>query len=115
MLDLPTENEIKESITDCNTWHRRFFKCWIEGSYLGFEHYQDNCAKVRRDYSSDKALRALAINSFCEFVAHEENCSPRTVQRHMVKTVSKDDLEALNVELIDDLRDLVREDMEQTA
>jgi len=106
MRDLPTENEIKESITDCNTWYRRFFRCWIDGSYLGFEHYQDNCAKVRRDYNSDKALRALAISSFCDFIAHEENCSP---------TVSRDDLEALNVELIDDLRDLVREDMEQTA
>jgi hypothetical protein len=29
--------------------------------------------------------------------------------------VSRDDLEALNLELIDDLRDLVRDDMEQTA
>jgi hypothetical protein len=33
----------------------------------------------------------------------------------MVKTVSREDLEALNVELIDDLRDLVRDEMEQTA
>lgn len=115
MRDLPTEKEIKESITNCNTWYRRFFRCWVAGSYLGFDHYQENCAKVRRDYYSDRALRALAVNSFCEFVAHEEDCSPRTVQRHMVKTVSRDDLEALNVELIDDLRDLVREDMEQIA
>ena len=115
MRDLPTENEIKESITDHNTWHRRFFRCWIDGSYLGAWHYHYNCEKVRDIYSSDKALRAFAINSFCEFVAHEEDCSPRTVQRHMVKTVSRDDLEAFNVELIDDLRDLVRDDMEQTA
>ena len=115
MKDLPTENEIKESITDCNTWHRRFFRCWIDGSYLGFKHYQRNCAEIRKHYHNDSVLRACAISWFCDFIAHEESCSPRTVQRHMVKTVSRDDLEALNVELIDDLRDLVREDMEQTA
>ena len=60
-------------------------------------------------------LRGCAINWFCDFIAHEEGCSHRTVQRHMLNIVSRDDLEALNVELIDDLRDLVREDMEQTA
>ena len=115
MRDLPTENEIKESITDHNTWYRRFFRCWIEGSYLGFEHYESNCDEVRKHYHSDSVLRACAINWFCDFIAHEENCSPRTVQRHMLKTVPRDDLEALNVELIDDLRDLVRDEMEQTA
>ena len=112
MRDLPTAKEIKESITDCNTWYRRFFRCWIDGSYLGAGHYHDNCDRVRRDYGNDKALRALAITSFCAFVAHEEDCSPSTVQRHLVREVSIDDLEALNVELIDDLRDLVRDEME---
>jgi len=33
----------------------------------------------------------------------------------MLKIVSREDLEALNVELIDDLRDLVRDEMEQIA
>jgi hypothetical protein len=112
MRDLPTASDIKESITDCNTWYRRFFRCWIDGSYLGYDHYQNNCDKVRSNYKSDRALRALAISSFCEFVAHEEDCSPSTVQRHLVREVSLDDLEALNVELIDDLRDLVRDEME---
>ena len=112
MRDLPTANDIKEAITDCNTWYRRLFRCWIDGSYLGADHYHDNCDRVRRNYKSDRKLRALAITSFCEFVAHEENCSPRTVQRHLVREVSRDDLEALNVELIDDLRDLVRDEIE---
>ena len=115
MLYLPTENELKKSITDHNTWYRRFFRCWIDGSYLGAEHYQSNCEKVRDIYNNDRALRAFAITSFCDFISDEEGCSPRTVQRHMVKTMSPDDLEALNVELMDDLRDLVRDDMEQTA
>jgi len=112
MRDLPTANNIKESITDCNTWYRRFFRCWIDGSYHGIGQYQAICDRVRRGYKSDRALRALAITAFCEFVAHEEDCSPSTVQRHLVREVSIDDLEALNVELIDDLRDLVRDEME---
>lgn len=112
MRDLPTAEQISESVTDCNTWHRRFFRCWVDGSYLGAEHYHSNCEQVRNAYHSDKKLRALAISWFCDFVAHEEDCSPRTVQRHMVKTVSRDTLEALNIELIDDLRDLVRDEVE---
>ena len=115
MRDLPTAEQIRESITDANTWHRRFYRCWIDGSYLGEWHYRYNCEKVSDIYRSDRKLRAFAIETFCEFIAHEEQCKPATVQRHMVKTVSRDTLEALNVELIDDLRDLVRDQMEGVA
>ena len=115
MRDLPTADQIRESVTDANTWHRRFYRCWIDGSYLGEWHYRYNCEKVSDIYRSDRALRAFAIETFCEFIAHEEGCKPATVRRHMVKTVSRDTLEALNVELIDDLRDLVRDQMEGAA
>lgn len=110
--DLPTAAEIRESVTNPNTWHRRFFRCWIDGSYLGEWHYRENRADARRYYHNDKVLRACAINWFCDFIAHEESCPVRTVQRHMVDTVPRDVLEALNVELIDDIRELVRDEME---
>lgn len=115
MRDLPTAEQIRESVTDCNTWHRRFFRCWIDGSYLGAAHYKSNCIDARKYYHNDSVLRACAINWFCEFVAHEESCSKRTVERHMVNNIPRDLLEALNVELIDDLRDLVRDEMEGAA
>lgn len=112
MRDLPTADEIRESVTDCNTWHRRFYRCFIDGSYTGEAAYKWNCLHVRENYRDDRALRAFAIQTFCEFLSLEESCKPSTVQRHLVKTVPRDVLEALNVELIDDLRDLVRDEME---
>ena len=110
-----TADHIRESITDCNTWHRRFYRCFIDGSYTGEGAYKWNCLQVRESYYDDKALRALAIRTFCEFLAIEESCKPSTVQRHLVNTVPRDVLEALNVELIDDLRDLMRDEMEGEA
>jgi len=115
MRDLPTADEIRKSVTDCNTWHRRFFRCFIDGSYLGADHYQQNCEEVRNCYHNESVLRACAINWFCDFIAHEESCPVRTAQRHMLDTVPRDVLEALNVELIDDIRDLVRDEMEGAA
>ena len=96
-------------ITDSNHPMRRFFRCWIDGSYLGQGHYQNNCEQVRGDYESDKSI---AINQWCEYLAHDNHCSPVTVQRHMVKHFNKAQLAELNTELIDDLRDLVRDEME---
>jgi len=106
-----TAEHIRESVADCNTWHRRFYRCFIDGSYTGVTAYKWNCSKVCANYHDDKALRAFAIQTFCEFLSLEESCKPSSVRRHLVKTVPRDVLEALNVELIDDLRDLVRDEM----
>jgi len=110
-----TADHIRESITDCNTWHRRFYRCFIDGSYTGATAYKWNCALVCSNYHDDRALRAIAIRTFCEFLSIEESCKPSTAQRHLVNTVPRDVLEALNVELIDDLRDLVRDEMGDAA
>ena len=109
MKDLQLSTDI---ITDSNCWHRRFFRCYIDGSYHGEGHYKSNCETVRDNYDNDRALRSLAINQWCSFMSGEFTCSPSTVQRHMVNTFTGNQLDAINAELIDDLRDLVREDME---
>lgn len=109
MIDLELSEAILE---DSNCWHRRFYRCWIDGSYHDSGHYQENCKRVRENYTNDKALRGEAINQFLAFMAAEFSCSPDTVRRHMVKRFSKDQLEALNLELVDDLRDLVRHEFE---
>lgn len=104
----------KAILTDSNCWHRRFFRCWIDGSYNGDGHYRRNCELVRKNYTSDRRLRALAITEFCDFMAAEFDCSPNTVRQRMVEEFTREQLERLNAELIDDLRDLVRESMEDT-
>ena len=109
MKNLELSNDI---INDSNCWHRRFFRCWIDGSYNGQEHYKQNCRVVRDNYGNDKALRAVAIGEWCDFMATEFDCSRSTVQKHMVKQFTGGQLDAINEELIDDLRDLVRDEME---
>lgn len=99
-------------ITDSNCWHRRFFRCWIDGSYLGQEHYLRNCDYAREHFDDYRKLRSFCIGEFCNFMAHEYECSPSTVRKHMLQHFSTEQLETLNAELVDDLRDLVRYEFE---
>jgi hypothetical protein len=105
-------NLSKDILTESNCWHRRFFRCWIDGSYNGEAHYKANCHLARENYNDDKALRRHVISEWCQYMAAEFDCAPGTVMKHMVAFFSKEELEALNAELVDDLRDLVRDDME---
>lgn len=105
----------KTILTDSNCWHRRFFRCWIDGSYNGEGHYRRNCELARELYHDDKGLRAVAISEWTAFMMAEFDCSASTVRRHMTEAFTRDELEALNEELVDDLRDLVRYDMEASA
>lgn len=109
MINLHLTTDI---IDDSNHHLRRFFRCWIDGSYNGEGHYHANCDYAREYYEDDGALRAHAISEWCHYMAADNDCSPSTVQRHMVEYFTRPQLEALNEELIDDLRDLVRDDME---
>ncbi len=112
MTNLELSNDI---LTDSNCWHRRLYRCWIDGSYLGQGHYQENCERVRQNYNNDRALRGEAIGQWLDFMASEFSCSRDTVRRQMVSFFTRDELERLNTELVDDLRDLVREQMDSEA
>jgi hypothetical protein len=109
MIDLNLSTDI---ITDSNNCMRRFFRCWLDGSYNGEGHYHHNCDVARENYNNDKALRSHVISEWCDYLAAENECSRSTVQRHMVNTFTRENLDRLNVELIDDLRDLVADEME---
>ena len=99
-------------VADSNTPTRRFFRCWLDGSYNGYEHYQRNCAFVREFYRSDKKLRGFVISQFCAYMAHDNGCTTETARRAILESMSASELERLNVELIDDARDLVRGEFE---
>lgn len=101
----------KAILTDPNHSDRRMFRCYIDGSYNGEGHYKSNCAYIRENYHNDKRLRALAISEWCRRMAQDNDCSESTVQRAMVREFTGGELDALNPELIDDLRDLVRDEM----
>ena len=99
-------------VQDSNHHVRRYFRCWIDGSYNGEGHYMRNCNFVRDNYTNDKRLRSLAISEWCDYIAHEHDCSVSTAQRATVEAFSTEKLERLNAELVDDMRDLVRDQME---
>ena len=104
-------NVSREILTDVNHHERRFFRCWIDGSYDG-EGYHQNCDLVRQHWDNPKGLRALAVSEWLQYQAYENECSTSTVRRHMIEQFSREELEALNLELADELRDLVRYEME---
>jgi len=96
---------------DENHWIRRFFRCYIDGSYNGVEHYKSNCSQIRYAYNNDKDLRSFVICQFTRFIGQEHDCCYSTAQNAIVSECTKNELDRLNTELIDDARDLVRESM----
>jgi len=92
---------------DCNHWIRRFFRCYIDGSYKGANHYARNCEFIQEHINDEKTLRSFVIREFCDFMALEHSCSSGHVQKSIVDECSKDELNRLNRELIDDAKDLV--------
>lgn len=112
MINLELSPEI---IADSNYWHRRFFRCWLDGSYKGEDHYKRNCAFVRQNHGNARKMRSFVISEFCQFMAQEFDCSASTVQRHAAKKFSKAELAKLNAELIVDAVDLIRDELEAGA
>jgi len=101
-----------DHIADGNTPTRRFFRCWLDGSYNGEEHYKRNCEYVREHYSDDKALRRFIIPEFVAYMACDHDCSESTARAAITEAYTTSGLEELNLQLIDDARDLVRDEME---
>lgn len=106
-----TADHLRTCITDCNIYTRRFFRCWLDGSYKGEEHYTANCIYLKT-FNEPKHLRQFVISEWCDYIAEEYDCSTSTVMRHMVSTLTTEELEQLNAELIDDALDLVRDQLE---
>jgi len=39
-------------ITDDNSPTRRFFRCWLDGSYLGEQHYKRNQSYIKENLNN---------------------------------------------------------------
>lgn len=90
---------------DVNHWLRRFFRCWLDGSYNGYEQYKLTLEYLNQHKNEYKKLRGFVISEFCKFIALEFDCNYTTTQKAIVK--SGIDLEELNKQLIDDALDLI--------
>jgi hypothetical protein len=92
---------------DSNHWVRRFFRCWIDGSYNGSDHYRSNLEYIRQNRNNKRKMRSFVISEFCQFIALEHDCHYSTAQKAIVKALTSKQLENLNNDLISDCMDFL--------
>ena len=120
--------DLRGDLFDDNHATRRFFRCWLDGSYLGEDHYKDNVAYLRQSlqrYGVGMALEAKirpwVINQFVQYTAYEAQCSYSYAQKCIVEharslpnpEASADFLVTLTEHLITDALDLIEDDIRE--
>ena len=112
--------DLQGDLLDCNHATRRFFRCWLDGSYLGDEHYRDNVAYLRQSLSRygvgaklEVKIRPWVINQFVRYTAHDAQCSYSHAQKVIVATVDSATLNELTDHLITDALDLIEDDVRE--
>jgi len=94
-------------ISDDNSPTRRFFRCWLDGSYLGEQHYKRNQSYIKDNLSNKGRLRSFVISEFAKYIAHDGDCSPSYARCVVLEKIGRDNIEALNDKLIEDAKELV--------
>lgn len=94
-------------IDDSNHAIRRYFRCWLDGSYDGEATYKRNCYFILRHHDNHQIMRQFVVNQFINYTAYEYNCSESYARECIVACISKPNLEHLNELLIEDALDLV--------
>ena len=99
-------------IDDVNHAVRRFFRCWLDGSYNGEAHYKMNCNFIKKHHNNHRAMRRFVVNEFVNYIATDYDCSYGHAQSCIVSAITEDGrfpsrLETLNDLLIEDAADLV--------
>ena len=94
--------EFNTDFLDANEPVRRYFRLWLDGSYLGESHYRMNVDFIKGNAHDRKALRSFIIREFCRYTAHDADCSPSYAQRVLVQNILPDALATLTDLLIDD-------------
>ena len=79
----------------------RMFSCWIDGSYLGEDHYRQNLERIGACEGNRKKLRSFVIEQFTKYIAHDAQCSYGYAQEVIVDYLGTELLHNLNSELID--------------
>lgn len=101
--------DLRGDLMDDNHVTRRFFRCWLDGSYLGEEHYRSNVSFLRDNSHKPRALRSFVISEFCHYMATGADCSAKYAQNVITDIVPHRQLERLNNALIGDALDLIAE------
>ena len=102
-----------------NHWLRRFYRCFIDGSYdhynSGHGGYKKNVAFIHslKDYPTDKMrynkTRTRVISLFADFLGVEFSNLSRVIVHNVIVKEFGDLLESFNQQLIDDFFGLTEE------
>jgi len=116
--------DLQGDILDPNHVSRRYFRMWLDGSYLGEDHYISNCDYLRDQLMKNGlgikleiAIRGWVINQFVRFTAHDADCSCGYAQKvivgHIRRKSHSDLLEMFTKALIRDAIDLIEEEIKE--
>jgi len=109
------KRDLSGDLFDVNHVTRRMFRCWLDGSYLGYEHYQANLDFLKSNHRDQARLTMFVICEFVDFTAHDASCSRSYAKKVIVETVGKEKLERLNKYLVDDALDLIADWLKEVA
>mgnify|MGYP003146678756 CR=1 FL=1 len=94
-------------IDDVNHPVRRYFRCWLDGSYHDEATYNRNCDYITKNHDNYRRMRSFIIRQFTAYTAYEYNVSFGYAQECIVACITEPTLEHLNDLLIDDALDLI--------
>ena len=93
MTDTTTKTRIirdlQGDLMDSDNVTRRYFRAWLDGSYLGEESYRQNISDLKAIVDGGekgwrKRLHSWTINQFVRFTAHDAQCSYGYAQKCIV-------------------------------
>ena len=112
--------DLEGDLLDSNHATRRFFRCWLDGSYLGEDHYRDNITYLHQSLNRygvgaklEAKIRGWVISQFVRYTAHDAQCSHNYAQKVIVDTVERETLNELTDHLIADALDLIEDDVRE--
>jgi len=118
------KRDLQGDLMDSNHTTRRFFRLWLEGSYMGADHYKSNVAQLKALVDDlgicsglDAAIDRWVIPQFVRFTAQDYDCSYGYAQKVIVDyfksiadvTGDKNILALFTTELGKDAADLIED------
>ena len=101
-------DDYKRTVDDKNNhWVRRFFRCWLDGSYLGEDHYKGNQSHIRI-LKDTPELSEWVLNEFYRFLRHEfDGYTPYRIISAVNCVFSGEEKQKLTQDLVVDALDLI--------
>lgn len=94
---------------DINHPFRRNYRLMMDGSYKGYDYYKRIQERVNETNGNEKKLRSIAIEITMDMLEVEfSDLSRSTIQKSVVNVFGKD-VDKINDQLVDDLKDFAKD------